>query len=221
MTISDSVPLCDSNQRTDPCNRRSMHSPRWPAVTRRLRDHGPGRAGTLHFQMRSRSVAGRCFELLGVAALRQHRPLCGEESAIERGRSHIRARSAWRALLRNRPRKDYAGLVSHAAHREAGRRGTSVPIQIAVRCVIGVLVAPVVIAATKPEASAAMKVIAAEVAAHLGVLTRKAATESRARGVGGFFKTVTGRTRTLYEQDTNAWNARRSPKNARRSGRAY
>jgi hypothetical protein len=113
------------------------------------------------------------------------------------------------------------GLVSNAAHREAGRRGTSVPIQIAVRCVIGVLVAPVVIAATKPEASAAMKVIAAEVAAHLGVLTRKAATESRARGVGGFFKTVTGRTRTLYEQDTNAWNARRSPKNARRSGRAY
>ena len=46
-----------------------------------------------------------------------------------------------------------------------------------------------------------MKVIAAEVAAHLGVLTRKAATESRARGVGGFFKTVTGRTRTLYEQE--------------------
>jgi small ligand-binding sensory domain FIST len=45
-----------------------------------------------------------------------------------------------------------------------------------------------------------MKVIAAEVAAHLGVLARKAATESRARGVGGFFKTVTGRTRTLYEQ---------------------
>src|SRR5712672_236561 len=84
------------------------------------------------------------------------------------------------SLLRNRPRKDYAGLVSHAAHREAGRRGTSVPIQIAVRCVIGVLVAPVVIAATKPEASAAMKVIAAEVAAHLGMLTRKAATESRA-----------------------------------------
>jgi len=35
-------------------------------------------------------------------------------------------------------------------------------------------------AATKPEASAAMKVIAAEVAAHLGMLTRKAATESRA-----------------------------------------
>src|SRR5260370_3905183 len=74
----------------------------------------------------------------------------------------------------------HAGLVSHAAHREAGRRGTSVPIQIAVRCVIGVLVAPVVIAATEPEASAAMKVIAAEVAAHLGMLTRKAATESRA-----------------------------------------
>src|SRR6266446_4431246 len=61
-----------------------------------------------------------------------------------------------------------------------GRRGTSVPIQIAVRCVIGVLVAPVVVAATEPEASAAMKVIAAEVAAHLGMLTRKAATESRA-----------------------------------------
>ena len=58
--------------------------------------------------------------------------------------------------------------------------GTSVPIQIAVRCVIGVLVAPVVIAATESEASAAMKVIAAEVAAHLGMLTRKAATESRA-----------------------------------------
>ena len=58
--------------------------------------------------------------------------------------------------------------------------GTSVPIQIAVRCVIGVLVAPVVIAATEPEASDAMKVIAAEVAAHLGMLTRKAATESRA-----------------------------------------
>src|SRR5712671_6461214 len=55
------------------------------------------------------------------------------------------------SLLRNRPRKDYAGLVSHAAHREAGRRGTSVPIQIAVRCVIGVLVAPVAIAATKPK----------------------------------------------------------------------
>jgi hypothetical protein len=55
-----------------------------------------------------------------------------------------------------------------------------VPIQIAVRCVIGVLVAPVVIAATEPEASAAMKVITAEVAAHLGMLTRKAATESRA-----------------------------------------
>src|SRR5712672_1205229 len=72
------------------------------------------------------------------------------------------------------------GLFSHAAHREAERRGTSVPIQIAVRCVIGVLVAPVVIAATEPEASAAMKVIAAEVAAHLGMLTRKAATESRA-----------------------------------------
>src|SRR3954449_5123450 len=69
---------------------------------------------------------------------------------------------------------------SHAAHREAGRRGTSVPIQIAVRCVIGVLVAPVVIGATEPEASAAMKVIAAEVAAHLGMLTRKDATESRA-----------------------------------------
>src|ERR1700747_1828166 len=69
------------------------------------------------------------------------------------------------------------GFVSHAAHREAGRRGTSVPI---VRCVIGVLVAPVVIAATKPEALAAMKVIAAEVAAHLGMLTRKAATEGRA-----------------------------------------
>src|SRR6266478_7943366 len=102
------------------------------------------------------------------------------QSAIEIGRSHIRARSAWRALLRNRPRKDYAGLVSHAAHREAGRRGTSVPIQIAGRGVIGVLVAPVVITATKPEASAAMKVIAAEVAAHLGMLTRKAATESRA-----------------------------------------
>src|ERR1700756_3798533 len=102
------------------------------------------------------------------------------KSAIERGRSHIRARSAWRALLRNRPCKDYAGLVSHAAHREAGRRGTSVPIQIAVRGVIGVLVAPVVITATKPEVSAAMKVIAAEVAAHLGMLTRKAATESRA-----------------------------------------
>jgi hypothetical protein len=81
---------------------------------------------------------------------------------------------------KNRPRKDCAGLVSHAAHREAGRRGTSVPIQIAVRCIIGVLVAPVVIAATEPEASAAMKVIAAEVAAHLGMLTRKAATESRA-----------------------------------------
>src|SRR5260221_7893317 len=74
----------------------------------------------------------------------------------------------------------HTGLVSHAAHREAGRRGTSVPIQIAVRCVIGVLEAPVVIAATNPEASAAMKVIAAEVAAHLGMLTRKAATESRA-----------------------------------------
>src|SRR6267154_5949321 len=72
------------------------------------------------------------------------------------------------------------GLFSHAAHREAGRRGTSVPIQIAVRCVIGIVVAPVVIAATEPEASAAMKVIAAEVAAHLGMLTRKAATESRA-----------------------------------------
>jgi hypothetical protein len=42
---------------------------------------------------------------------------------------------------------------------------TSVPIQIAVRFVIGVLVAPVVIAATEPEAameaSAAMKVISA------------------------------------------------------------
>jgi hypothetical protein len=63
---------------------------------------------------------------------------------------------------------------------EAGRRGTSVSIQIAVRCVIGVLVAPVVIAATEPEASAAMKVITAEVAAHLGMLTRKAATERRA-----------------------------------------
>src|SRR5438876_10556745 len=61
----------------------------------------------------------------------------------------------------------HAGLVSQAAHSEAGRRRTSVPIQYAVRCVIGVLVAPVVIAATKPEASAAMKVIAAEVAAHL------------------------------------------------------
>src|SRR5882672_1262126 len=85
------------------------------------------------------------------------------------------------SLLRNKPRKDYAGLVSRAAHREAGRRGTSVPIQIAVRCVIGVLVAPVVIAATEPEASAAMKVIAAEVAAHRSMLTRKAATESRAR----------------------------------------
>src|SRR5882762_8941599 len=72
------------------------------------------------------------------------------------------------------------GLFSHAAHRETGRRGTSVPIQIAVRCVIGVLVAPVVIAATEPEAWAAMKVIAAEVAAHLGMLTRKATTESRA-----------------------------------------
>src|SRR5882672_8295838 len=58
--------------------------------------------------------------------------------------------------------------------------GPSVPIQIAVRCVIGVVVAPVVIAATEPEASAAMKVIACEVAAHLGMLTRKAATESRA-----------------------------------------
>src|SRR5882672_4181786 len=58
--------------------------------------------------------------------------------------------------------------------------GPSVPIQIAVRCVIGVVVAPVVIAATEPEASAAMKVIAAEVAAHLGMLTRKAAPESRA-----------------------------------------
>src|SRR6266481_1536197 len=74
----------------------------------------------------------------------------------------------------------HAGLVSHAAHREAGRRGTSVPIQIAVRCVIGVLVAPVVIAATQPKASAAMKATAAEVAAHLGMLTRKAATERRA-----------------------------------------
>jgi hypothetical protein len=63
---------------------------------------------------------------------------------------------------------------------EAGRRGTSVSIQIAVRCVIGVLVAPVVIAATEPEASAAMKVITAEVAAHLGMLTRKAAPEGRA-----------------------------------------
>src|SRR5882672_1449286 len=58
--------------------------------------------------------------------------------------------------------------------------GPSVPIQIAVRCVIGVVVAPVVIAATEPEASAAVKVIATEVAAHLGMLTRKAATESRA-----------------------------------------
>src|SRR4051812_19612455 len=74
--------------------------------------------------------------------------------------------------------QDYAGLVSHAAHREAGRRGTSVPIQIAVRCVIGVLVALVAIAATEPEASAAMKVIAA--AAHLGMLTRQTATEGRA-----------------------------------------
>src|SRR6202040_2699475 len=78
---------------------------------------------------------------------------------------------------RNRPRKDYAELVFHAA---AGRRGTSVPIQIAARCVIGVLVAPVVIAAAEPEASATMKVIAAEVAARLGMQTRKAATESRA-----------------------------------------
>src|SRR5580692_5248401 len=76
----------------------------------------------------------------------------------------------------------HAGLVSHAAHREAGRRETSVPIQIAVRCVIGVLVAPVVIAATEPEASAAMKVIAAEVAAYLGMLTRKAATERATTG---------------------------------------
>src|ERR1700681_2048839 len=82
------------------------------------------------------------------------------------------------SLLRNRPRKDYAGLVSHAAHREAGRRGISVPIQIAVRCVIGVLVAPVVIAATEPEPSAAMKVIVA--AAHLGMLTRQAAPDTRA-----------------------------------------
>jgi hypothetical protein len=57
----------------------------------------------------------------------------------------------------------------------AGRRGTSAPIQIAVRCVIGVLVAPVVIAATEPEASATMKVIAADVAARLGMQTRKAA----------------------------------------------
>jgi hypothetical protein len=65
------------------------------------------------------------------------------------------------------PRKNYAGLVSHAAHREAGCRGTSVPIQIAVLCVIGVLVAPVVIAATEPEeASATVKVIATDVAAH-------------------------------------------------------
>ena len=56
---------------------------------------------------------------------------------------------------------------------EAGRRGTSVPIRIAVRCVIGVLVAPVVIGATEPEASAAMKVIAAEVAAHLASRPRK------------------------------------------------
>ena len=69
-------------------------------------------------------------------------------------------------------------LMQRLVKRDA--RGTSVPIQIAVRCVIGVLVAPVVIAATEPEASAAMKVIAAEVAAHLGMLTRKAATESRA-----------------------------------------
>src|SRR5438445_3691998 len=70
-------------------------------------------------------------------------------------------------------------LMQRIVKRDA--EGTSVPIQIAVRCVIGVLVAPVVIAATEePEASAAMKVIAAEVAAHLGMLTRKAATESRA-----------------------------------------
>jgi hypothetical protein len=79
------------------------------------------------------------------------------------------------------PRKNYAGLVSHAAHREAGCRGTSVPIQIAVLCVIGVLVAPVVIAATEPEeASATVKVIAAKVAARLVMQTRKAATESHA-----------------------------------------
>ena len=60
------------------------------------------------------------------------------------------------------------------------RRGTSAPIQIAVRCVIGVLVAPVVIAATEPEASATMKMIAVDVAARLGMQTRKAATESHA-----------------------------------------
>jgi hypothetical protein len=79
------------------------------------------------------------------------------------------------------PRKNYAGLVSHAAHREAGCRGTSVPIQIAVLCVIGVLVAPVVIAATEPEeASATVKVIAAKVAARLVMQTRNAATESHA-----------------------------------------
>src|SRR5260370_1149648 len=72
----------------------------------------------------------------------------------------------------------HAGLVSHAAHREAGRRGTSVPIQIAVRCVIGVLVAPVVIAATKPEASAAMKVSAADVAKTIIVLRNIGSTPS-------------------------------------------
>src|SRR4249920_3009419 len=64
-------------------------------------------------------------------------------------------------------------------HREAGRRDTSVPVQIAVRCVIGILVAPVVIPATEPEASATMKVIAADVAARLGMHTRKARTESQ------------------------------------------
>src|SRR4029077_1853000 len=77
----------------------------------------------------------------------------------------------------NQKYRSTAELVSHAA---AGRRGTSVSIQIAVLCVIGVLVAPVVIAATEPEASATMKVIAAEVAACLGMQTRKAAAESRA-----------------------------------------
>ena len=70
----------------------------------------------------------------------------------------------------------YAELVSHPA---AESRGTSAPVRIAVRCVIGVLVA-VVIAVTEPEASATMKVIAADVATRLGMQTRKAATESHA-----------------------------------------
>ena len=80
------------------------------------------------------------------------------------------------------PRKNYAGLVSHTAGCEAPRRGTSVPIQIAIRCVIvGVRVAPVVIATeavTKSEASATM--IAADVAACLVMQTLEAVTERHA-----------------------------------------